>query len=209
LSALRRRGVSLRKRQRLRDWRPGRRLAIAWRAVQVVYFLGVFWLSSVWAPGLIYVWVALAVLLTAMSVRDRLREFLAVVFVPTDLASYQRATPRRYEESIAALFRRARCPKVMLMDRTDAASDFLVVTPQGTRTLIHATQCPTNIMVGEQHIEQADRMRDYHFCDEGIIVTTTNYTPAARKLAHRLRIRLIDGHQLEQWASRTGPAPWM
>jgi hypothetical protein len=59
-------------------------------------------------------------------------------------------------------------------------------------------------MVGNKAVQEVVAAVRYYGGHEGWVVTNSNFTPAAKALAQRNNVRLIDGQELSEWAVYAG-----
>jgi restriction endonuclease Mrr len=108
-----------------------------------------------------------------------------------------RMTGREFEEFLKRLFTRMGYTNISLTPANDQGGDLHCLSPSGIRTVVQAKRWQGSVGNGAvQELLGAMLMYD---CTEGIVVTNSSFTGAARDLAGRdSRITLRDGRWLEE-----------
>jgi HJR/Mrr/RecB family endonuclease len=114
-------------------------------------------------------------------------------------------TGREFEEFLARLFSRMGYTNISLTPANDQGGDLVCVSPGGTRIVVQAKRWRGS--VGNAAVmELLGGMLNYE-CTEGIVVTNSTFTAAARELAAKdCRSTLRDGHWLQEQIIKFLPA---
>jgi len=78
---------------------------------------------------------------------------------------------------------------------TDDQGVDLIVSRNGRNVAIQAKGYPRST-VGNTAVQEAHAGRDFHDCQAAVVITNSDFTPAARELGAKLECLLIAGHQM-------------
>jgi hypothetical protein len=110
-------------------------------------------------------------------------------------------TGRQFEEFLACLFARMGYCRPMLTAVNDQGADILCLSPSGAKVAIQAKRWRGS--VGNEAVQQLLGAMVYYECVEGIVVTNSQFTQAARALARKdPRITLCDRRWLAEQITR-------
>ena len=98
-----------------------------------------------------------------------------------------------FEEWLSILYKRHGYTVKLTPATCDFGAD-LLIKKNGIKTVIQAKRYRR--LVGESAIQQVIAAREYYDCDRAMAVTNSHYTEAARKLADKAQVILIDRHLL-------------
>lgn len=102
-------------------------------------------------------------------------------------------TGEEFEQYLGILYRR----KGYKVEFTPGTMDFgadLILTKGRTKTIVQAKRYRNS--VGEAAVQQAIAAMGYYKADQCMVVTNSDYTPAARELAKKTKVVLIDRNKL-------------
>jgi restriction system protein len=118
-----------------------------------------------------------------------------------DADAIDRMSGEEFEEFMAEFFRR----QGYSVRRTGASGD------QGIDLLLDANGRTVAVQlkrwarpVGNREITHTLGGMVYYGADEAWLITTSSFTPKAREMAERTRVRLIDGKELTDWIGSLG-----
>jgi hypothetical protein len=116
-------------------------------------------------------------------------------------------SPSQFESAIAQLFRDSGYRHVKMRGGSgDLGVDITCDGPNGERVAVQCKRYAPGKPVGSPVIQSFIGMATtHHRVDRGIVVTTSNFTEPARKLAKQHRIRLIDGDELARIIGSDAP----
>jgi restriction endonuclease Mrr len=102
-----------------------------------------------------------------------------------------------FEEFLARLFSRMAYAQIALTATNDQGGDLICCSPRGARTVIQAKRWQGT--VGNGAVQELLGAMVYYGCVEGMVVTNSMFSDAARELAKRAaRISLHDGRWLAE-----------
>lgn len=102
-------------------------------------------------------------------------------------------TGEEFEQYLGILYRR----KGYKVEFTPGTMDFgadLILTKGRTKTIVQAKRYRNS--VGEAAVQQAIAAMGYYKADQCMVITNSDYTPAARELAKKTEVVLIDRNKL-------------
>lgn len=102
-------------------------------------------------------------------------------------------TGEEFEQYLGILYKR----KGYKVEFTPGTMDFgadLILTKGRTKTIVQAKRYRNS--VGEAAVQQAIAAMGYYKADQCMVVTNSDYTPAARELAKKTKVVLIDRNKL-------------
>lgn len=103
--------------------------------------------------------------------------------------------PYDFEDFIAQLF----IDNNYLVEQTKYTGDFgadLIVEKDNLKIVVQVKRYGKDNKVGVKDINQLIGAKEYYKCDSSIIVTTSSYSPAGRKLAENTNVKLYDWEHL-------------
>lgn len=104
-------------------------------------------------------------------------------------------TGEQFEEFLAICYKKHGFDVKMTPKTCDFGADLLLTDPKtGTKVCIQAKRYRG--LVGEEAVQQTLSGREYYKCDKAMIVTNSHYTDAAKALAKRCDIKMIDRFSL-------------
>jgi restriction endonuclease Mrr len=119
------------------------------------------------------------------------------------LEEVDRMSGSEFEEFLARLFSRMGYTDISLTPTHDQGADLLCRSPSGTRVAIQAKRWQGR--VGNAAVQEVHSAVGFYDCAEGMVVTNSTFTDAARELAEKHRIALCDGRWLEEQIKRFLP----
>lgn len=99
-----------------------------------------------------------------------------------------------FELHIAELLRKAGVRDVATTPATGDQGGDLLFTSNGKRYVVQAKRYTGT--VGNKAVQEAHAAKGYYQCDHALVVTSSQFTPAARTLAKELAVVLVDGDHL-------------
>lgn len=99
-----------------------------------------------------------------------------------------------FELHIAELLRKAGVHDVASTPVTGDQGGDLLFTSNGKRYVVQAKRYTGT--VGNKAVQEAHAAKGYYQCDHALVVTNSQFTPAARTLAKELSVVLVDGDHL-------------
>ncbi len=106
-------------------------------------------------------------------------------------------SPRQFEEWVAGYLRAQGYAEVERVGGAgDLGVDLRCRDQHGSLVLVQCKRYQPGRKVGSPAIQTFFGMLAHHGAERGIFVTTSDYTPAARKLAGERDIELIDGQRI-------------
>jgi restriction endonuclease Mrr len=109
-----------------------------------------------------------------------------------------------FEEFLVRLFERMAYTHIKLTATNDQGGDLLCSSPRGARTVIQAKRWQGT--VGNGAVQELLGAMVYYGCAEGMVVTNSTFSEAARQLAAKdARISLCDGRWLADQVKRFLP----
>lgn len=105
----------------------------------------------------------------------------------TGIFDIDKMSGSEFEERLMILFKNLGY-KVQHVGRTADAGVDLIIERNGMRTAVQAKRYQGN--VGEHAVQEVHTGKDYYRCDEAIIVTNSNFTEMAWKVAQATNIKL-------------------
>ncbi|NED80211.1 restriction endonuclease [Streptomyces sp. SID11233] len=119
-------------------------------------------------------------------------------------------TPDAFEEAVADLCRRDGCEDVEVVGGAgDLGADVLATAPDGRRVVIQCKRYAPTHKTGSQDLQRfGGTCWTVHGAQLAVLVTTSTFTAPAEDYAEACGIRLVDGVELEAWATGEGAAPW-
>ncbi len=104
-------------------------------------------------------------------------------------------TGEQFEDFLAICYRK-RGFEVQTTPKTcDFGADLLLKDPKtGQKICIQAKRYKN--LVGEEAVQQTLSGREYYKCDKAMIITNSHYTDAAKALAKKCNIKMIDRYSL-------------
>ena len=103
-------------------------------------------------------------------------------------------TGEDFEISLATLFK-LKGYIVTLTSKTGDQGADLIMEKNGKKIIVQAKYYTGN--VGNDAVQQVNSAVSFYNANEGWVITNSNFTPSAIKLATKLKIKLINGHQLK------------
>jgi len=122
-----------------------------------------------------------------MSILDELKEN-----IPTRFANM---TPYHFEEFIGELFKDSGYQAEITKSTGDFGAD-VVLTKDNLKTAVQVKRYERGNLVGVKELNQVIGGREYYKCDKAILVTTSDFTKAAKKLARQTHVELWDWERL-------------
>jgi restriction system protein len=111
---------------------------------------------------------------------------------------------REFEEFLARVFSRMGYAEVALTATNDQGGDLLCLSPSGRRVVIQAKRWKDG--VGNGAVQELLGAMVYYGREEGMVVTNSTFTEAARQLAQKdSRITMRDGQWLEEQIKKFFP----
>ncbi len=127
--------------------------------------------------------ILLLVLLTVLLIRRRNRK-------PAPKKAVAEMNGFEYEEYVAARMKEAGYAKVRVTEKTgDYGADIIAVDPKGKKIAVQCKHYKSN--VGISAIQEIHAARDYYGTDLAAVVTTAQFTDAAKKLAAKNSVLLF------------------
>lgn len=119
-------------------------------------------------------------------------------------------SPDEFERALARLCKRDGCKDVRVVGGSgDLGADVLCTTPTGKRLLIQAKRHKTSNRVGSPAVQRVGgTYRTVHGCSRAVVVTTSDFTAAAKDYAAQAGIDLYNMDKLVLWSTGRGPTPW-
>lgn len=185
-------GVRRRRRQRRR--RTGALETTLGVAALMAYLLGVDpRLIGLAVGALVALDVAVAVLRGSRR-RRRLRT----------LQGFLALSPSGFEEAVAALLRRLRYRRVKVVGGAgDLCADIVCRGRAGELVIVQCKRYAPGHQVGSAEVQRVIGMAFvHHHAARAIVVTTSDFTPAARSLARGHHIELVNARRLVELAQR-------
>lgn len=117
-------------------------------------------------------------------------------------------TGRQFEERIRLLLEQDGCEDVRIVGGAgDRGADLTAISPYGDRIVVQCKRYKAGNPVRDPEMQRfLGTARPVHNAAIPLFVTTSRYTPAARRLAREHGIVLVDGSGLESWMAG-GPSP--
>jgi len=112
--------------------------------------------------------------------------------IPTRFANM---TPYHFEEFICELFKDSGYQGEITKFTGDFGAD-VVLTKDNLKTAVQVKRYERENLLGVKEINQVIGGREYYKCDKAIIITTSDFTKAARKLAEQTNIELWNWNKL-------------
>lgn len=137
---------------------------------------------------------------------DWLKEELGVVFKryhvtqknkPAKTANLDNLSGVEFETWIAKLLKENGYDDVRGTSATGDQGADLIAKRNGKTIIIQAKRYRGT--VGNKAVQEVISAVGFYGGDEGWVVTSSTFTPSAKTLAHKMNIRLIDGHDLERF----------
>lgn len=98
-----------------------------------------------------------------------------------------------FEERLVILFRNLGYKVTHVGHTSDAGVD-LIIELNGRKTAVQAKRYESN--VGEAAVQQVHTGRDYYRCEDALIVTNSNFTPMAWRVARATNVKLWNRNYL-------------
>jgi hypothetical protein len=120
--------------------------------------------------------------------------------LPVALDDFLALTPDEFERVMGQFLRKEGYRDVRQVGGSgDLGVDLWCRDPKGRSTAVQCKRYAPGTNIGSTAIQTfIGMMNVHHAADQGIFITTTNYTKPARELADYHKIRLIDGNDLVQ-----------
>jgi restriction endonuclease Mrr len=99
------------------------------------------------------------------------------------LDEVSRMTGREFEEFLARLFQRLGYSDITLTPSNDQGGDIICLSPIGARVVIQAKRWKGR--VGNDAVQEVLGAMLYYDCPEGMVITNSTFTDAARELAEK------------------------
>ncbi len=115
---------------------------------------------------------------------------------------FQGIDPSEFEDFIAHLFRLNGYEQVQTSYSADFGAD-IIVKKDALKTAVQVKRYFELHKVGVSDINQIIGAQQYYQCDQALMITTSSYTPAAKKLAESANVILWDWNRLEKAISDT------
>ncbi len=139
--------------------------------------------------------VLLAVSTVYVSIRFLIYCFRRYRLCGASMRRIDKMTGVEFEEYLGLLYKK-RGYKVMLTPATNDYGADLIIEKKNHRSVIQAKRYKSN--VGEAAVQQAISARQYYDCDDAMVVTNSMFTEAAKTLAGKCDIMLIDRTKLSK-----------
>ncbi|MEU8968136.1 restriction endonuclease [Streptomyces monashensis] len=167
--------------------------------------------NDVGAVFLLLLLAAGAVLLSRAKMREAAEQQHIRTMQSTEIARYHAMDPRQFEHAIAFLCQRDGCHGVQVVGGAgDLGADVIATAPDGRRIVIQCKRYGPTTKVGSPDMQRfGGTCYTVHGAHVAAVVTTSVFTKPAADYGIRQGIRLVDNGALAEWATRTGPAPWM
>ena len=111
-----------------------------------------------------------------------------------DIKKIDNMTGEEFEEYLALLYKSKGFVVKMTPKTCDFGADLLLTDKDGTKICIQAKRYRG--LVGEAAVQQTLSGMNYYDCDKAMIVTNSHYTDAAKALAKKCNIKMIDRFKL-------------
>jgi hypothetical protein len=108
-----------------------------------------------------------------------------------------------FEQFLARLFSRMGYQQISATPTNDQGGDLTCVSPAGVRVVVQAKRYKGT--VGNDAVQQVHAAIGWYKCTQGMVVTNSTFTPAARELARVLNVALCDRQWLEEQIQRYLP----
>ncbi len=118
-----------------------------------------------------------------------------VMLAGATIDKIDRMSGEEFEDYLAVLYRKHGFEVKMTPKTCDFGAD-LLLTDKKTGKKICAQAKRYRNLVGEAAVQQTLSGREYYGCDEAIIITNSHYTDAAKALAKKCGIKMIDRFSL-------------
>ena len=117
-------------------------------------------------------------------------------------------TGRQFEERIRLLLEQDGCEDVRIVGGAgDRGADLTAISPYGDRVVVQCKRYKPGNPVRDPDMQRfLGTARQVHNADIPLYVTTSRFTPAARRLAREHGLVLVDGIALSAWMDG-GPSP--
>ncbi len=115
---------------------------------------------------------------------------------------FQGIDPSEFEDFIAHLLRLNGYEQVQTSYSADFGAD-IIVKKDALKTAVQVKRYFELHKVGVSDINQVIGAQQYYQCDQALMITTSSYTPAAKKLAESANVILWDWTRLEKAISDT------
>ena len=127
---------------------------------------------------------------------------------PLSLTATASMTGRQFEERVGLLLERDGCEDVRIVGGAgDRGADLTAISPYGDRIVVQCKRYKPESPVRDPDMQRfLGTARQVHNADIPLYVTTSRFTPAARRLAREHGIVLVDGVALGAWIDG-GPSP--
>ncbi|HMQ04991.1 MAG TPA: restriction endonuclease [Pyrinomonadaceae bacterium] len=113
-------------------------------------------------------------------------------------------TGRQFEEFLASLFASLGYTEIRMTPATDQGGDLICLSPRGIKTVIQAKRW--NGSIGNKAVQEVLGAMRHYGCEEGIVVTNSTFTPAAKQLvAGGTDVTLLDRNWLQDKMDRFLP----
>lgn len=122
-----------------------------------------------------------------MSILEEIKQSIPNRFTNT--------SPYHFEEFICELFRDSGYQGEITKSTGDFGAD-VILTKDNSRTAVQVKRYERENLVGVKEINQVIGGREYYKCDKAIIITTSDFTKAAKKLAEQTNIELWNWDKL-------------
>ena len=109
---------------------------------------------------------------------------------------FMNINPTQFEEFVAEMF----SDLGYRTDTTNITGDYgadVILSKDNKKTAVQVKRYQKNNKVGVKEINQVIGARDYYGCDDTMVITTSLFTPAGKKLASQARVELWDWKKLD------------
>lgn len=129
--------------------------------------------------------------ITYMTIVFLWKIYYRKILLGASIKKIDRMTGEEFEEYLALLYKRHGFDVKMTPKTCDFGAD-LIITNRKTGKKICVQAKRYRGMVGEAAVQQTLSGREYYSCDGAVIITNSHYTDAAKALANKCGIRMID-----------------
>ncbi|HCA58229.1 MAG TPA: hypothetical protein DEP46_09625 [Blastocatellia bacterium] len=113
-------------------------------------------------------------------------------------------TGSQFEEFLARLLSVMGYSEIRMTPSNDQGGDLICISPNGVSTVVQAKRW--NRPVGNKAVQEVLGAMRHYRCNEGIVVTNSNFTPAAVLLANSSEVTLWDNRWLQEQMNEFLPA---
>lgn len=138
---------------------------------------------------------------TAASDRRTRAAMLAAGSREASVAQLATMTGPEFERHVAHLLERDGCEDVRIVGGAgDRGADLTAIDPYGWRVVVQCKRYAPHRPVTDPDLQRfLGTVFEEHRADTALYVTTSRFTPAAKQLAAKRRVVLVDGDRLATW----------